>query len=90
MSRSRSPAAVMLEKLRSRHSIDLPAEGWRPARGMVVVWGGLAVLFLLVPLLLTLYAGARLLPMGIVAGVGALLLAWLVGTIRGKPGARRH
>ena len=81
---------AMLEKLRSRHSIDLPAEGWRRSRGLFVVWGGIAFLFVLVPLLLALYAGARLLPVGIVAAFGALLLALLVGAVRGKPGARRH
>ena len=80
----------MLEKLRSRHSIDLPAEGWRRSRGLLVVWGGIAVLFLLIPLALALYAGAKLVPLGIVAAFAALILVWIVGAIRGKPGARRH
>ena len=80
----------MLEKLRSRHSIDLPAEGWRPSRLLFVVWGGIAFLFVLAPLLLALYAGAKAVPVAIAVAFGALLLALLVGAIRGKPGARRH
>jgi hypothetical protein len=79
----------MIEKLHSRHSIDLPAEGWRPARGLLAVWVTIAVLFVILPLLLALYATARYATMGIVLGVGALLLVWILWSIRGKPGYAR-
>ena len=90
MSPRRICAAVMLEKLRSRHSIDLPAEGFGRSKGLFVVWGGIAFLFIGVPLLLAFVKGALLIPLAVAAAIGAFLLAWLVGAIRGKPGSRRH
>lgn len=80
----------MLEKLRSRHSIDLPAEGFGRSHGLLFVWGGIAALFVALPLALTFYAGARILPYAIGTAAGALILVWLGGAIRGKPGSRRH
>lgn len=80
----------MLEKLRSRHSIDLPAEGWKRSNGLLTVLGGIAVLFVIIPLLIALYATARYYTLGIVLGVAALVLALLVGAIRGKPGHARR
>lgn len=80
----------MLEKLRSRHSIDLPAEGFGRSKFLFLVWGGIAGLFIGLPLALAAYAGARLLPLAIGAAVGVLVLLWVAGAVRGKPGSRRH
>jgi hypothetical protein len=79
----------MLEKLRSRHSIDLPAEGFRRSNGLFVAIGGIALLFVLIPLLLALYAVARTATIGIAIGVAALLLVWIVWGAIGKPGYAR-
>lgn len=81
----------MLEKLRSRHPIDLPAEEWRRSRGLAAALGGLLVLFLLVPFLAALYAAVRspsLLAVG--AAVGAFVLVLAVLSMRGKPAHRRR
>lgn len=86
----------MLEKLRTRHPIDIPAEDWGRRKPILAILGGIAVLFLFVPLLMSL-AGALLdgngldLP-GIVlvaAGFGVLLLALLIYGARGKVGHDR-
>jgi len=79
----------MLEKLRSRHSIDLPAEGFRRSTGLLVTIGGIALLFVVLPLLVALYATARYYTLGIVVGVAALLLVWIAWGVIGKPGYAR-
>ncbi|MFA5862582.1 MAG: hypothetical protein WDA16_12900 [Candidatus Thermoplasmatota archaeon] len=80
----------MIEKLRSRRSIDLPAEGWKNSRRLLAVLGGLAALFVILPLALALYGGARDHALGIVLGVSALVLALVVGAALGKPGHARR
>lgn len=90
----------MLQKLRSRHPIDLPAEGFGHKKGILAVLGGIAVLFVLVPFLLSplaaLYRGMRaesgVLPVGIAiaAGLAVLALVLLVGAARGKTGWNRR
>lgn len=80
----------MLEKLRSRHPIDVPAENWGRRRGFLVVMGGLATLFVILPLLGALYAGALDAPYAIAAAVGALVLVLLLAGARGKPGHQRR
>lgn len=82
----------MLEKLRSRHPIDLPAEEWRRSRGLLGTLGAIALLFVLLPLGAALYSAVRdrNLLLGIGAAVGALVLVVLVAGARGKPGARRR
>jgi hypothetical protein len=85
----------MLQKLRSRHTIDLPAESWGRRRPTLAILGLVAVLFLLVPLVVALVSGfydggvqvTR--AEGIAAGVGLLLLVLVVGGLRGKPGWNR-
>lgn len=89
----------MLQKLRSRHPIDLPAEGFGHKKAILAVLGGIAVLFILVPFLLSplaaLYRGlqdGQALPralLAIAAGVGTLVLVILLGAARGKSGWRR-
>jgi hypothetical protein len=85
----------MLQKLRSRHTIDLPAESWGRRRPTLAILGLIAVLFLLIPLLVALVSGfydggAQVTRAeGIAAGVGLLLLALIVGGLRGKPGWSR-
>jgi hypothetical protein len=87
---------AMLQKLRSRHSIDLPAETWGRRRPTLAILGIIAIVFLFVPLLLALISGiysdgavqvTRF--QGIAAGVGLLLLVLIVGALRGKPGWAR-
>lgn len=82
----------MLEKLRSRHPIDLPAEAWGRSRGLLGALGTLALLFLVLPLLAALYAAVRSrnLLMGVGAAIGALLLVLAIVGMRGKPGHRRR
>lgn len=87
---------AMLQKLRSRHSIDLPVERWGRRRPTLAIIGLIAVLFLVVPLLLALLSGfydgglqvtrAK----AIAAGIGLLLLVLIVGGLRGKPGWNRR
>jgi hypothetical protein len=81
----------MLQKLRSRERIDLPVEGMGRRRPTLAILGGLAVLFVIVPLVLSLLSGAtaRNLAIGLGAGVGTLLLVLLVFGARGKPGWNR-
>lgn len=89
----------MIEKLRSRHPIDVPAEGFRASRGLFTVIGGIAALFVLLPLGLALLLGvidvnARVLRipvvLAIVAAGATLVLVLLVGALRGKPGHARR
>jgi hypothetical protein len=85
----------MLQKLRSRHSIDLPAEKWGRRRPTLAILGLIAVVFLFVPFLIALLSGfydggvqvTR--AEGIAAGVGLLLLVLVVAGLRGKPGWSR-
>lgn len=89
----------MLQKLRSRYPIDLPADGFGTKKAILAVLGGIAVLFLIVPFLLSplaaLLRGARsddgVLPVVIAIGAafGLLALVLVVGGIRGKPGHAR-
>ena len=89
----------MIEKLRSRHPVDVPAEGFRTSRGLLTVIGGLAALFVLLPLGLALLLGvidinARVLRvpvvLAIVAAGATFILVLLVGAVRGKPGHARR
>lgn len=86
----------MLQKLRTRHPIDLPAEGWTHRRVFLAVLGGIAVLGLLIPLLLSLLSaglsglrGSVAAPLAVGVGVGLLALVLLVAGARGKPGWNR-
>ena len=83
----------MLQKLRSRHPVDLPSGAWGRKKGILAVLGGIAFLFLLVPLLLALVGGLldgrrvdREAALAIAAMAGFLLLVLIVAGIRGKPG----
>ena len=80
----------MLQKLRSRHPIDLPYGGFARKKGILTVLGGLAVLFVIVPLLLSplvqLNESARKAVVLVGAGVGLLVAVLLVGAILGKTG----
>lgn len=83
----------MLQKLRTRHPIDLPAEGWSRRRLFLAVLGGIAVLAVLIPLLLSLASaglsavrGTTSVPLAVGVGVGLLVLVLLVAGARGKPG----
>ena len=87
----------MLKKLRSREPIDIPVEGWRKRRPTLAIIGVIAVVFLFVPLLLTLLAavadpdqGLRVTrTQAVAAGVGTLLLVLIALGLRGKPGWQR-
>ena len=83
----------MLQKLRSRHAVDLPYAGFGTKKGILTVLGGIAALFVLVPLLLSplaaLSESARRALIAIAAGVGTLVLVLLVAGIRGKYGWKR-
>jgi hypothetical protein len=80
----------MLQKLRSRHPIDLPRGHWAHKRKFLGVLGILAVLFVIVPLLLSplvaLSASVPRVAIAVAAGVGTLVLVLLVGGVRGKTG----
>lgn len=86
----------MLQKLRSRHPVDLPVEGFGRSRGLLGILGFITVAFLLLPLALALYAGltegsAPDVSGGaaVAAGIGTLLLVLVVGGLIGKPGHSR-
>ena len=83
----------MLQKLRSRHAIDLPYSGFGMKKGILAVLGGILVLFVLLPLALSpLAALSQSVPkaaIAIAAGFGALLLVLLLAGIRGKFGWQR-
>lgn len=83
----------MLEKLRSRHPIDLPDGAWGQKKGILTILGGIAVLFVIVPLLLSPLAAlsVSVLPVliAIGAGFGTLFVALLFGAARGKFGWQR-
>lgn len=83
----------MLQKLRTRHPIDLPAEGWSRRRLFLAVLGGIAVLALVVPFLLSILSaglsgarGSMSAPLAVGVGMGVLVLVLLVYGARGKPG----
>lgn len=87
----------MLQKLRSRHRIDLPAEGWQRRGLFLGVMGTLVVLALLIPLALAFFgpllrglrAGDWDAPFAIGVGILVLVLVLLVYGARGKPGHSR-
>lgn len=86
----------MLDKLRSRHPVDLPAGRWGTKRMILVILGGIAAFFVLAPLGLSILGGltegGRLNKGAVIsigAGVGFLLVVLVVGGIRGKPGWER-
>lgn len=83
----------MLQKLRSRHPVDVPAEGFGTKKGILAVLGGLLLLFVLVPLLLALVAALGL-DRGVLLAIGvafALVVVVLaLGAARGKPGWERR
>lgn len=83
----------MLQKLRSRHPVDLPYGTWGRKRAILAVLGGIAVLFVVIPFLLSplvaLNAGARKAVVLVAAGFGTLFLVLLVGGARGKFGWQR-
>ena len=83
----------MLQKLRSRESVDLPYEGFGRRRPTLVILGGIFALFVLVPFLLSpllnLRAELRATVLAVGAGFGALLLVILIGGAKGKFGWRR-
>lgn len=88
----------MLQKLRSRHPIDLPTEGFGRRRPTVAILGGILFLFLLVPFLVSplaaVYRGmvaGESVPhsaLGIVVAWALLVVVLIVAGIRGKPGRR--
>lgn len=83
----------MLEKLRSRHSIDLPYGGFGMKKGIFVILGGIAALFVLMPLglspLASLSEHSRKTILAIGAGFGTLILVLAIAGIRGKYGWKR-
>jgi hypothetical protein len=91
----------MLQKLRSRHPIDLPVERWGRRRAFLTVLGGLAVLALLVPLALAFLGpparaamrgdqdGLASFVLRVGVGLGVLALVLLVYAAKGKPGHDR-
>lgn len=79
----------MLNKLRSRHPVDVPAEGWQRSRGLLAVIGTLGVLVVVVPVLLAILEGALRGPLMIGIAVAAALAALLIlGALGAKPGYR--
>lgn len=88
----------MIEKLRSRHPIDLPAERWRFNWILFLILGGIAGLFLFLPLGLAFAGPVGLallerdlaLPIAIVLAGGTFVSALVAGAVLGKPGHRRH
>jgi hypothetical protein len=83
----------MLQKLRSRHGVDLPYSGFGTKKGILTVLGGIAALFVIIPFLLSPLAAAnesvRRAAILIGAGVGTLVFVLLVAGIRGKFGWQR-
>lgn len=83
----------MLQRLRSRHPIDLPRGAWKHKIGIFLVLGGIAGLFVLLPLglspLVALSDSVVRAIIAIGAGFGALVLALAVFSIRGKHGWQR-
>lgn len=83
----------MLQKLRSRHAIDLPFAGFGIKKGIFLILGGIAALFVLMPLGLSPLAALSESVVGTIvaigAGFGILVLVLVVAGIRGKYGWQR-
>lgn len=84
----------MLQKLRTREPIDLPAEGFGRKRGILAILGGLFVVFVLLPFLLSPLAalvreGVSVTVIAVGAAVATLLAVLFVTGLRGKPGWNR-
>jgi len=83
----------MLQKLRSRHAIDLPYDGFGRKKGILAILGGIAALFVLLPLALSplaaLAESSRRALILVAAGMGTLVFVLLVAGIRGKYGWKR-
>ena len=80
----------MLEKLRSRHPIDVPAEKWGASKGLLTVLGLIALLFVALPLLGALYGVIDQAPAALVVAFAALAAVLLGAALRGKPGHARR
>lgn len=79
----------MLNKLRSRHPVDIPAEGFGRSRGLLAVIGGIAVLAVVIPVLLAVAEGALTWATGVVIGMGVIVLTFVImGALGVKPGYR--
>lgn len=77
----------MLQKLRSRHPVDLPVEGFGRSGALVAIIGGLAVLAVIVPLVLAVAEGALTWAVGVAIGVGTIVVVFLLlGLTRMKAG----
>lgn len=86
----------MIRKLRSRHPVDLPYDGFGRKKGILFVLGSLLALFVLIPLALALYGGLTedgaldvSTGVAIAAAVGALLVVLAFAGLRGKVGWQR-
>lgn len=83
----------MLQRLRSRHAIDLPFGGFGFKKGIFLILGGIAGLFVLMPLglspLAALSESVLRTVIAVGAGFGALVLVLVVAGIRGKYGWQR-
>lgn len=80
----------MLQKLRARHPIDIPAEGFGRSKGLLAVWGTLAVLAVIIPFVLAILEGALVAVLSIGAAVATLLVVLLLlGAGGAKPGYNR-
>lgn len=80
----------MLQKLRSRHPIDLPRGAWGHKRAILAILGTIAVLFVIIPFLVSplvsLSADATKALLLLAAGIGTLVLVLFVGGVKGKFG----
>ena len=85
--------ALVLRRLRSRHGVDLPYSGFGVRRPTLAILGLIAVLFVIVPLLVSPLAAAnesvRRTAIAIAAAFGTLFLVLLVAGARGKFGWQR-
>lgn len=83
----------MLRRLRSRHPVDLPYQGFGRRRPTLAILGGLAVLFVVIPFLVSPLVSAsdsvRKTAIAIAAAFGTLFLVLLVTGARGKFGWQR-
>lgn len=79
----------MLQKLRSRHPVDVPAEKWGRRRPTLAILGTIAVLFVLLPIVISFLGGGSVAPLPVAAGIGILLVVLVIAGARGKPGHDR-
>lgn len=79
----------MLQKLRTRHPIDLPAEKWGRRGPTLAILGGIFLLAVLLPLILAFVGGLLTAPVALGVGLAVLFVVLLVGGARGKPGWNR-